>query len=120
MAIRLNYFSLPLLLKVSSTNKRFYALGGLEAGLLIDSFVTSNDIKEDLKVDVSEFNIAMHFGAGYRIPIGYPRLFVELRYAQGLINLTDEPVEDNIIPRVKTNGLKVLVGIEIPLKKTTK
>ncbi|MCD4732240.1 MAG: PorT family protein [Bacteroidales bacterium] len=120
ITIRLNYFSLPLLLKVTSTNKRFYALGGLETGLLLNSFMSSHDIKEDIKADVAEFNIAMHFGAGFRIPVGYPKLFVELRYTQGLVNLTDEPYKENIIPRVKTAGFKVLVGIEIPLKKTDK
>ena len=118
--IRLNYFSLPLLLKVSSTNERFYAIGGFETGLLLDSYVSSHDIKDDIKTNVAEWNIAMHFGAGIRIPIGFPRLFVELRYSQGLINLTDEPIDKSYIPRVKTTGFKVLAGIEIPLKKSNK
>ncbi|MCK5766145.1 MAG: hypothetical protein KAH26_09170, partial [Bacteroidales bacterium] len=63
---------------------------------------------------------AAHFGAGIRIPVGLPRLFVELRYSQGLVNLTDEPIEKSYVPRVKTSGFKVLAGIEIPLKRTNK
>lgn len=118
--LRLNYVSLPLFLKVSSTNGRFYALGGIETGYLIDSYASSNDIKQEIGNNVAEWNIAMHFGAGIRIPIGFPRLFVELRYTQGLVNLTDEPVDDGYIPRVKTSGFKILAGIEIPLKKTNK
>ncbi len=118
--IRLNYVSLPLFLKVSSTNGRFYALGGFETGYLLDSHASSNDVKQDIGTKVAEWNIAMHFGAGIRIPIGYPRLFVELRYTQGLINLTDEPTDQGYIPRVKTTGFKILAGIEIPLKKTNK
>lgn len=118
--IRLNYVSLPLFLKVSSTNGRFYALGGFEAGYLIDSYTSSKDVKQDIETKVAEWNIAMHFGAGIRIPIGYPRLFVELRYSQGLINLTDEPSDKGYIPRVKTSGFKILAGIEIPLKKPNK
>ena len=120
LTFRFNYFSLPLLLKVRSMNKRFYALGGLEAGLILSSFVSSHDIEEDIKTDISEFNVAMHFGVGYRIPIGYPRLFIELRYAQGILNLTDEPIEGSIIPRVKTSRYKILTGLEIPLKKSDK
>ena len=50
----------------------------------------------------------------------FPRLFTELRYSQGIINLTDEPLSNNIIPRVKTSGFKLLVGIEFPLKKSSK
>ena len=118
--IRLNYFSLPVLLKVSSTNGRFYAIGGVEAGYLLDSYISSHDVKQDIKTNVAEWNIAMHFGAGIRIPIGLPRLFIELRYSQGFVNLTDEPVSESYIPRVKTNGFKVLTGIEIPLTKSNK
>ncbi len=116
--IRLNYFSLPILLKVQSTSKRFYALGGIEAGYLLDSFRSSNDVKEEITVSVSEFNMAAHFGAGFRIPIGFTRLFIELRYTQGVYNLTDDPIDKSIIPRVKTTGFKILTGIEIPLKKS--
>lgn len=118
--IRLNYFSLPLLLKVTSTNQRFYALAGVETGLLLDSYASSNDIKEDVKANVAEWNIAMHFGVGIKIPVGFPRLFVELRYTQGLINLTDEPIDESYVPRVKTAGLKIMAGVEIPLKKQIK
>ncbi len=120
LSIGINYFSLPVLLKVTSTNKRFYALAGFEAGYLLNSSVTIKDDTDDLSSDVQKWNLAMHFGAGYKIPIGYPTFFVELRYSQGLVNLTDEVVEDNMIPRVKTAGIKFLVGIEIPLKKSKK
>ena len=116
--IRLNYFSLPLLLKVTSTNNRFYAIAGIETCLLLDSFVSSHDIKEDINASVAEWNVAIHFGAGIKIPVGFPRLFVELRYTQGLLNLTDEQIEESYVPRVKTAGLKIFAGVEIPLKKS--
>jgi len=120
ITIRLSYFSLPLLLKVRSTNKRFYALGGLEAGFLLDQYASSHDVKKEIEANVESLNIAMHFGAGIRIPVGYPVLVIELRYAQGLVNLTDEPVEKSYIPRIKTNGFKVLAGIEFPLQKSNR
>lgn len=118
LSIRLNYFSLPLLLKVTSTNKRFYALAGVETGLLVDSYTSSHGEEKEINATVSNWNVAIHFGAGIKIPVGFPRLFVELRYTQGLINLTDEPIEESYVPRVKTAGLKILAGIEIPLKKS--
>ena len=34
--------------------------------------------------------------------------------------LTDEPVDNSYIPRVKTIGFKALAGIEIPLKRNNK
>jgi len=117
-SVRLNYFSLPLLLKVQSTNQRFYALAGIETGFLMDSFVKSHDEKEDLNVDIAQVNVAIQFGAGYRIPIKQSLLFIELRYTQGLVNLTDDLGDNTYIPRVKTTGLKIFVGYEIPLTRS--
>ena len=116
LKIRLNYFSLPLLVKITSTNQRFYAISGIETARLLSASAIIEEDSEELS-DVSQWNIAMHFGAGIRIPVGYPTIFVELRYCQGLVNLTDEPLNTNIIPRVKTSGFKILVGVEFPLGK---
>ncbi len=118
--LRLNYFSLPLMIKVQSLNKHFYAVGGLEAGFLSGYKLTSHEQLLSNQLSVAKFNLAAHFGAGYRIFLGYPVLFIELRYAQGLINLTDEPVDKSYVPRVKTSGMKFLIGIELPLSKQEK
>ena len=114
--IRLNYFSLPLILKITSTNQRFYALSGIETAMLLNASTIIGEEEEELS-DLAQWNFAVHFGAGIRIPVGYPSIFVELRYSQGLVNLTDEPLNTNIIPRVKTSGFKILAGVEFPLGK---
>lgn len=113
---RLNYFSLPLILKVSSSNDRFYALSGVETAMLLSNAVKMEGAEETYD-DISQWNVSIHFGAGLNIPLGYPSMFVELRYSQGLINLTDKPLTNDIIPRVKTTGFKLLCGVRIPLKK---
>jgi hypothetical protein len=117
LRIKLNYFSLPIMVKVTSTNKRFYAIAGIETSYLLDSFIKNGDEKEDMTADIAEINIALAFGAGLRIPLKYGRLFIELRYSQGLVNLTDEVVFTSEIPRVKTSDLRILFGYEIPLSK---
>jgi hypothetical protein len=117
LQLRMNYLSIPLSFKVNSTNEKFYAMGGLEAGLLINKKLSSNDIEQDIDFEISDFNMSVHFGFGYRIPLGSPVLFLEAKYNQGLINITDEPNAQNVIPRVKTNGFNILAGIEIPLRK---
>lgn len=118
ISIGLNYFSLPILLKITTVNERYYALAGFEPALLLNSSQTIDDKEQEIDANVTEFNLAMQFGVGLRIPIGFPRLFIELRYSQGLVNLTDDPIAQNSIPRVKTSGMKIIVGIEIPLKKS--
>lgn len=114
--IRLNYFSLPVLLKISSTNKSFYALAGFESGMLLNSSATSADQSGEIDADVAEWNFAIHFGAGIRVPVGKPNLFFEVRYTQGLMNLTDDALSNNTLPRVKSSGFKLMTGIEVPIK----
>ncbi len=89
--IRLNYFSLPILLKVTSTNQRFYALTGFETGMLLNSTIDIGEqTGQDIEADIAQVNFAIHFGAGIHIPVGFPSLFVELRYSQGLVNITND------------------------------
>ena len=78
------------------------------------------DTKQDIDTDVAQFNVAMVFGAGFKIPLKIGRIFIELRYTQGLVNLTDEPIEESYIPRVKSSGLKLFAGYQIPLSKNKK
>jgi len=115
--IRLNYISLPLLLKVSANNERWYALAGIETAMFQNSSVTSHDEELETDLNIVDWNFVVHFGVGIRIPVGFPRLFVELRYTQGLVDLTDQPLDKGYIPRVKTGGFKLLAGIEFPISK---
>ena len=115
--IRLNYFALPVSLKISSTNERFYAIAGFETSMLLSSSVSIDDQKEEIKADVTQWNFAMHFGAGIHIPLGFSRMFVEARFVQGLVDVTDDQFNNNVIPRVKTSSLRIMTGIEIPLTK---
>lgn len=117
ISVDINCFSLPVMLKIAAANSRFYAITGIETTWLLNSSQTTDGVKQDLDVTLSTINVAMHFGVGYWIPLGTPRLFMEARYAQGIINLTEDPLQDNVIPRVKTSGMRVLVGIEFPLGK---
>ena len=44
-------------------------------------------------------------------------LLQDFSHSQGLINLTDEPLDRGHIRRVKTSGLNFFVGYELPLSK---
>jgi len=108
--VRLNYFTIPILVKVSSLNQRFYALAGVETGFLLDGYVEGGDEKESITNEISQFNLSIVFGAGLRFPLKYGRLFLELRYAQSIVDLTDEPVDQSYVPRIKTAGLRFNFG----------
>ena len=117
--IRLNYISFPVLFKALTANEHFYAIGGIEYAMLSSSFEKIEDVESDIPANVASWNLAMHFGAGVKLSLGVPNLFFELRYTQGLVNLTDTPIDTSNIPRIKTTGFKLLAGIEIPLKKNS-
>ena len=118
--LRLNYISFPLLFKALSDNKHFYAIGGIEYALLSTSFEKIGDLEYDIPVDLTSWNLAMHFGAGTMISLGRPQLFIEIRYTQGLVNLSDTPIDGSNLPRVKTSGFKFLCGVEMPLNRKSK
>jgi len=118
--IKFNYAALPILIKVSASNKRFYAICGLEIAYLMHSKFKSGGELIDPEEDIAELNFTVHFGAGLRIPVRRSRFFVELRYMQGLNNLTDHPIERSYIPRVKTSGFKLTFGYEIPISNPEK
>lgn len=121
LKVKLNYFSIPVLVKVSSNNKKFYAIGGIESALLLNNELTYNDgSSEPLDISVNSWNFSIQFGAGYKFAIGNTILFVEARYAQGLDNITEDPIVNDLIPRVKSSSYKLLTGIEIPLTSRKK
>jgi len=120
LRIRLNYFAIPILIKVSSLNQRFYALAGVETGFLLDGYAEGGDEKVSLTDEISSFNLSIVFGAGLRFPLKYGKIFLELRYAQSIIDLTDEPNDRSYVPRIKTAGIRFNVGYEIPLSKRNK
>ncbi len=113
--LTINRIVLPLYLKASANGSNFYAVGGLETSKTSSTTIKSHDKELDHKLDVAEWDVAMIFGFGYRIPIGLPELFIEARYGQGLVNLTDNVNAKDYIPRVKNSGFKILAGIEIPI-----
>ncbi len=117
--IKLDYFSVPLLLKVLSKGRHLYAIGGLDVGFPLSTnaeFVGNHDDKRDISAHLSDVNIVMHFGAGWRFQVGKPTLFLEARYLQGLNNIVPiEKPEYNFFPRVRTTDVQLLFGIEFPL-----
>jgi hypothetical protein len=108
---------LPIEIKVISNNQRFYFSSGLEFSSLLKAETTIESNTEDITDEVNGFNLYMNYGLTYLIPIGKPFLFIEARYSQGLVNMTNTPDEDSFIPRIKLSGWKFIAGLQIPLKQ---
>ena len=107
--LRLDYFSLPLLFKIHPTNnERFYFIGGPQLGFLLESKTTGeNGQEQDIDEIMNEINLSLNFGFGYKFPIKSVFLYLEARYEQGLVNITDFGNPEELLSRVKSHGYKL-------------
>lgn len=114
--VKQNYFGLGLMFKVNAGN--FFVGSGVSAQLLSSANLEYESKEEDIKDKFINYDALAFFNIGYKIPIGGPSLFIELRYIQGLINIrSDESESDTEIylSNFKSTGLRLSTGILIPL-----
>jgi hypothetical protein len=112
-------FSLPLNAVVWSPGGRFYVIAGIEFTYVIniDAEVVSSPLLQSVpSYEIRDYNFYAHFGAGFIIPLGRPFLSFELRYSQGLNDLTDPLIHlQSELPRTKLTNINLLIGLHIPL-----
>lgn len=120
LTANLDYFSLPILVKINSLNKRVYFSSGLDFGYLMNSSVENiaDGTTKDVSNLVKTFDLSVSFGFGVNIPVGSPIISLELRYMQSLLNISDISSSESgtTFPyRFRTSGLQLLTSIIFPL-----
>jgi hypothetical protein len=120
--VNLSYISLPLMVKVISGNGKTYVTGGLDVGFLQNATVkpVNSGSEQDIQDSIQQLDIAVNFGLGIMIPVGTPKLLFELRYVQGLMdisNIKTDPEGKSLPPQFKTGGFQFFTGLMIPLGK---
>ena len=110
-----DYVSLPVMVKITSLNKRIYFSSGLDFGYLMNS--TVENIVDGSTKDVSDlfktFDLSATFGFGVNFPIGLPIISLEIRYMQSLLNLSDisSSESETTFPfRFRTSGFQFLTS----------
>lgn len=112
--IKQNYFGLGAIFKVNT--ERFFVGCGLNFQLLSSANLKFESEEKDITDKFINYNLLAFFNVGYKIPIGIPSIFIELRYIQGLININDEsPDAEAYVSNFKSTGLKLSTGIMFPL-----
>lgn len=117
LSLRLDYFSLPILLKVITDGGRWYVTSGVDLGLLTSATLStvSGSQEIDVKDALSDFDLAVIFGVGRMFPIGRPRITAEIRYSQSLFNLADDSAGGDLPVRFRASGFQLLAGVLLPL-----
>ena len=113
--INIDYFSVPLIMKVYGGTNIMYVLGGVSLGIKLNA--TYKEITSDKKINVddsfNDINVAAIVGVGAQFRVGLFYVFVEGRYSQGLINIRNknpgEPEELDL--SFRTIGLQLFAGL---------
>ena len=113
----LSYLTVPILAqyKFNTTATTPYVIGGLDIGILMsaESEATisgtglfDGTFTEDIKDSLSSTDIAFNVGAGYMMEMGNARVYGEILYSLGLLDI--DSAGDDVA--VKTKGIIVAVG----------
>jgi len=117
LSLGLDYFSLPILLKVITDGGRWYVTSGIDFGWLTSANIStvSGSQEVDVKDALSDFDMAVIFGVGRMFPVGRPRITAEIRYSQSLFNLAGDSTGQDLPARFRASGFQLLAGVLLPL-----
>lgn len=115
----LDYIRLPVYLDIISDNQKWHYIAGVDFQISTGGSVTLTTGEEsDLSDELSTLNPVIYFGLGRRIRLGKNILNVDLRFGQGILNLSNRPDDEtSYIPRIKTSVAELIVSYEFVNRK---
>ena len=116
----LTYLTIPLLAqyKLNSSGNTPYGLGGLDIGILMSADVETkitgelfginfdSDTSFSVKDSLTSTDIALSIGGGYMMEMGDAKIYVEVLYSLGLLDI--DSVDDDVA--IKTKALIIGIG----------
>ena len=112
--LKLDYVSVPVVVKFRSASGRTYVAGGLDIGILQKAHLTSGGLDRDVKSYFNDTDLGALVGFGVVFPIGSPRITTEVRYVQGVANLAGKTIGE-LPERFHTYGLQLSAGVLFPI-----
>ena len=114
--IRFNYYTLPIMVKVVAS-KVVYVTGGFELDFLQNakSELINIDGENDISDMIKSFDVSVNFGVGFTFDVSPINLFFEIRFSQGLMNVSEISSDEFAIPpEFKNSATQLLFGIMYP------
>jgi hypothetical protein len=110
VSIALNYLSVPVLAKVVTDGGRWYVTGGPIFGFLSSASGTFEGDQEevDLTDSFEPNDLSLVFGVGHFFPVGKVKTFLEIRFVQGMLNVSNVQENEN---RIRNGGRQLLGGL---------
>lgn len=120
LVYKLLYLDLPIIFKIVSKNEKLYFSSGIILAWKIKMLETGGTEEVDISSQFKTMNVSVAFAIGYQIPIGRPKLYFEMRYVQGMLNISETDSQQDLVPRSKIRGVQLSTGILFPLSKSEK
>jgi hypothetical protein len=111
--VRIDYLTIPLLVKVSTWNERFYVFSGLEFAFPLNALFSTSSGETEIRDQLKSPDISVNFSVGYLFPLKNSSLFLELRYSQSIVTAVKEgttAMESGLEPRLWNNGFNFFFG----------
>jgi len=118
LTLALDYVTLPILFKFVSNNRKTYVSGGLDLGFLVNSTLSLGEESRDVKDAFNNIDLSADFAFGAMFPVGRPKITVEARYTQSILNLLkqdENPQPDAVSSRLRSSGFQLFAGLLYPL-----
>lgn len=120
LELRLDYVSIPVIVRFMSPKGAWFVNGGLDLGFLLKASLSdvNTGTKLDAKQYVSSVDLAMIVGVGTIVAVTPAFLTFEIRYAQSLLNAgaNDQLAAAVGVPvRFRSSGIQLVVGALLPL-----
>ena len=119
LRLDVDLFSVPVMAKIFLPKApKVYFVTGLDLNFTLNNKVVNViDQEVEQNVEFKDFTLSMAFGFGYQFPIKSTRLNIELRYVQGISNLSEFENTGVLFSRLRSRGLHLTAAFGIPIKR---
>ena len=120
LELSFDYVSLPVLVKFTQAAGRTYVTGGVAVDFLTAATLSGQGSDRDVTSAFSGTDLGAVLGFGVVFPAGRTRVTTELRFVQGISNMTTGAAAATagaLAPRLHSSGFELIVGGLLPVGK---
>jgi hypothetical protein len=113
-----DYVSVPVLVKFAKAGDRTYVAGGITVDFMTAATLSGEGADRDVTSAYNGTNFGAVLGFGVVFPAGRTRFTTELRYVQGIANMTsgaEAEAAGALAPRLHSTGWELIVGNLLPV-----
>jgi hypothetical protein len=113
LELSFDYVSVPVIVKFAKAGGRTYVAGGVTVDFLTAATLSGQGSDQDVTSAFNSTGFGAVLGFGVVFPVGRTRLTTELRFVQGIANMTTgaaAAAAGALAPRLHSNGWELIVG----------